>query len=166
MLRATPDKSCCQRRVSTSLSAIALGPARVQSVVDERHKMRFLVGILLAAALGAGTLRADGSRPKPNDVIDFVADPISSAGSDYFKDFKVTQKKLDTILNKYFQVEEEHWKNGYSHVAFGDRTGHVIMKDGRKVKWMVRPGGLAWLEFPSGKKMYLAAEKTEWLPTK
>jgi hypothetical protein len=59
-------------------------------------------------------------------------------------------------------VEEEHWRNGYSHVTFEDRTGYVILKDGRKVKWVVKPGGLAWLEFPSGKKMYLAAEKTKW----
>jgi len=53
-------------------------------------------------------------------------------------------------------VEEEHWRHGYSHVGGGDRTGHVILKDGKKVNWMVRPGGLAWLKFENGKKMYLA----------
>jgi hypothetical protein len=125
------------------------------------------------------------SRPKPEDVKEFVADPIPPSPSvfkvtpkdveikthpdiadphpgsldGYFKDFKVTQKDFEAILRDYYQVEEEHWKNGYSHVGEGDRTGHVVLKDGRRIKWMVRPGGLAWLEFPSGKKMFLVREK-------
>ncbi len=121
--------------------------------------MRVFLSILLAVACGAGVVRAEESRPKPDDLKEFVADRIQSSPSDYFKDFKVTQKDFETILKDYFQVEEEHWKHGYSHVAFGDRTGHVILKDGRKIKWMVKPGGLAWLEFPGGKRMFLAASK-------
>ena len=90
---------------------------------------------------------------------EFVADPVASSPSDSFKDFKVTQREFEAILKDYYQVEEDHWMHGYSHVAFGDRTGHVTLKDGRTIKWMVKPGGLAWLEFPSGKKMFLAASK-------
>ncbi len=123
--------------------------------------MRVFFTILLAVVVvcGAGVVGAAETRPKPDDVKEFVADPIPSSPSDYFKDFKVTQKDLESVLKDYSQVEEDHWKHGYSHVAFGDRTGHVVLKDGRKIKWMVKPGGLAWLEFPSGKKMFLAKEQ-------
>ena len=65
-------------------------------------------------------------------------------------------------MTTYHQVGEEHWKHGYSHVAFADRTGQVTLKDRRTIRWLVRPGGLACLEFPGGAKMYLAAEKTDW----
>ena len=121
--------------------------------------MRVFFTILLAVVCGAGVVGAAETRPKPDDVKEFVADPIPSSPSDYFKDFKVTQKDLESVLKDYSQVEEDHWKHGYSHVAFGDRTGHVVLNNGRKIKWMVKPGGLAWLEFPSGKKMFLAKEQ-------
>ncbi len=124
--------------------------------------MKLLFTILLIVACGAPVYGGENGRPKPDDVREFVADPIHSGGSDYFKDFKITQKDFDAILKDFVQVEEEHWTHGYSHVAFGDRTGHLILKDGRKITWMVRPGGLAWLEFPTGKKIYLAGEKTRW----
>lgn len=107
----------------------------------------------------AGPRGAEETRPKPDDVSQFVADPALSTHPDEFKEFKVTQKAFEAILKEYYQVEEDHWMHGYSHVAFGDRTGHVTLKDGRTLKWMVKPGGLAWLEFPSGKKMFLAASK-------
>jgi hypothetical protein len=119
---------------------------------------RLLFPVLLVVASMARADGADEVRPKPEDVKEFVADPIP-AGPDFFKEFKVTQKDLEAVLKDYVQVAEERWKNGYSHVAFGDRTGHMILKDGRKIKWMVKPGNLAWLEFPSGKKTFLAGSK-------
>jgi hypothetical protein len=115
--------------------------------------------MLLFIACGVSGYCAEELRPKPDDVKEFVADPAPASASDYFKDFKITQKDFEIILKDYHQIDEEHWKHGYSHVAFGDRNGHVILKDGRKIKWMVKPGGLAWLEFPGGKKIFLAANK-------
>lgn len=123
---------------------------------------RLILSIILMVACGALAYGAEGVRPKPDDITKFVAEPIASNNLDYFKDFKVTKKDFSVILKEYFQVEEEHWKHGYSHVGLGDRSGHLILKDGSKVRWTVRPGGLAWLEFPRGKKIYLAREKTEW----
>jgi HEAT repeat protein len=102
----------------------------------------------------------EAGRLNPKEIKEFVADPINQQ-PDYFKDFKIAQKDLEIILQDYYLVEEGHWKHGYSHVAFGDRTGHVILKDGKKVNWMVRPGGLAWLKLESGKKLYLAREWTD-----
>jgi len=118
--------------------------------------MKLLSMLLAVATFGAALVQAEETRPSPSEIKDFVAD---SFRVDYFKDFKVTQKDFEAILKDYFQVEEEHWKHGYSHVAEGTRTGHIILKDDRQIKWMVKPGGLAWLEFPSGKKMFLAASK-------
>jgi hypothetical protein len=99
----------------------------------------------------------EAGRLNPNEIKEFVADPIKLP--DYFKDFKIMQKDLKTILSDYYLVDEEHWKHGYSHVGMGNRTGHLILKDGKKVDWMVKPGGLAWLKFENGKKLYLAEGK-------
>ena len=120
--------------------------------------MRRFSIILLLVACGGLTCGAEDICPRPDDVKVFVADPIPSS-ADYFKGFRVTQKDFDVILKDYFQVSEEHWRHNYSHVAFGDRTGHVILKDDRNIRWMVRPGGLAWLEFPSGQRIYLARSR-------
>lgn len=127
--------------------------------------MRLPLSMMLVAACGACAYGAEEVRPKPDDIKEFMADPVHRGpASEYFKDFMVKQKDFDAILNDYHRVEEKHWKHGYSHVAFGDRTGHVILKDGRTIEWMVRPGGLAWLKFPSGKKLFLAREKTQVEP--
>ena len=120
--------------------------------------------VVLFLIVGVRTLApaAEPSRPGPGDITEFAADPIAPAPTGHFKAFKVTRADLEKILTSYHQVGEEHWRHGYSHVAFADRTGHVTMKDGRTITWLVRPGGLAWLEFPGGARMYLAREKTDW----
>jgi hypothetical protein len=120
--------------------------------------MRLLFSILLAVA-GEAHAATGEACPKPDDVKEFVADPIPGSSPDSFKDFKVEQKDFVAILGGYFEVDKNRWEHRYSHVAFSDRTGHVILKDGRKLKWMVKPGGLAWLEFPSGKKVYFVRDK-------
>ncbi|MGD0897321.1 MAG: hypothetical protein ABR915_05755 [Thermoguttaceae bacterium] len=117
--------------------------------------MRPLLGIALAMAIVVASLYGEEVRPSPGDIKEFVADTYSP---DYFKNFKVSQGRLQEVLKQYFEVLEERWQHHYSHVGEGIRTGHVILRDGRKLGWMVKPGGLAWLDFPSGKRMYLAAE--------
>jgi hypothetical protein len=112
----------------------------------------------------AEKLRAEENRPSSSEINEFVADPIPAVQSVDFKDFKITQKDFENILTNYFEVQEGEWQHGYSHVAFGSRTGHVVLKYGQKINWMVKPGGLAWLEFPNGKKMYLAASKVKGSP--
>ena len=99
-------------------------------------------------------------RPKPGDIAEFKADPPPFRI--HFKDFKVERKDLEEILRTWHQISQEHWQHGYSHVAFGDRTGTIKLKDGTAIRWMVKPGGLAILTFQNGTKMYLAKELTPW----
>ena len=98
-------------------------------------------------------------RPTPGDIRDFVADPIPQAPLDTFNNFKITQESMEVILKEYSTVDREHWLHGYSHVGFGVRTGYLILKDGEKIKWMVKPAGLATLEFQNGTMLYLAGVK-------
>ena len=109
------------------------------------------------------------SMPEPvrsafGDVIEeFVADPITSEPVyESYRNFKVAQEDLQAVLMDWFEVGEDQWLHGYTHFEGSDRTGHVILIDGRTIKWMVKPCGLAWLEFPDGKKMYLVKEKLAW----
>lgn len=114
------------------------------------------LAVLLAGGAGAA---AQELRPSPADIATFVADPIRPAPSRHFDDFKIARVDLAQILETYYQVTEDEWRHMYSHVAFGDRTGHVVLNDRRTIKWMVRPGGLAVLEFPGGARLYLARER-------
>ncbi len=103
---------------------------------------------------------SSGVRPKADDIIEFKADPIPVRT--HFKDFKVERKELEDILRAWYQVSQEHWLHGYSHVALEDRTGTIKLKEGTGISWMVRPGGLAELIFQDGTVLYLARELTPW----
>lgn len=99
-------------------------------------------------------------RPKADDIIEFTTDPVPERG--HFKDFKVERNDIEEVLCTWYQVSQEHWLHGYSHVALGDRTGIIKLKDGTTIRWMVRPGGLAELIFQDGTVLYLAKELTPW----
>ena len=99
------------------------------------------------------------TRPKPDDIVEFVADPIPTSAYRYLKDFKVTRPDLEAILRDYYAMEREVWRHTYQHIADNDVTGHVVLKDGSTVEWMARPGGLATLKFPNGETMYLARDR-------
>jgi hypothetical protein len=103
---------------------------------------------------------ADSVCPKPADIIEFKADVIPART--HFKDFTVDNKDLENILSTWYQVSQEHWLHGYSHVALADRTGTIKLKDGTTISWMVRPGGLAELTFQDGTALHLARELTPW----
>jgi hypothetical protein len=92
------------------------------------------------------------------DVAQFTADPISIHADRHFVDFKITRAELDKILDTYHEISADVWMHRYSHVLGGDRTGTITLKDGRMIKWMVRPAGLATLTLPNGVTHYLARE--------
>jgi len=105
-------------------------------------------------------ITASSTYPGPGDIAEFKADIIHERA--YFKDFKVERKDIEEVLCKWHRISQEHWRHGYSHVAFGDRTGKIKLKDGTAIRWMVRPGGLAVLTFQDGTVLYLAKELTPW----
>ena len=98
--------------------------------------------------------------PKSGDIAEFTADPLPD--KTHFKNFKVERKDLEDILSTWHLLPQDHWEHGYSHVAFGNRTGTIELKDGTTIRWMVKPGGLATLTFQTDTMLYLAKELTPW----
>ncbi len=90
--------------------------------------------------------------------MEFSADAVKPVPSDYFKDFKVTKEDFKQILHGNV-VTHEHWLNDYSHVAFGDRTGTITLKDKTKIRWFVMPGALASWTFADGTQIYIVYHK-------
>ncbi len=88
------------------------------------------------------------------DIVAFDADPFSGRG--YFAEFKVDRKYLEDVISTWHRVSADQWRHCYSHVLGGDRWGTITLRDGRRIRWMVRPGGLAKLYFPDGTVQYLA----------
>ena len=100
----------------------------------------------------------------PGQIKEFVADlRLARHYSSHFKDFKITQKDIEKILNNYHTVSKAHWLHGYSHLEGEDRTGYLILKNGEKVEWLAKPGGLATLKLANGKMIYLAKDLTKWV---
>jgi hypothetical protein len=94
------------------------------------------------------------SVPAEKDIECFYPDPVRP--NTYFKNFKVDKADLVTIFRDYQVMPKQDWKHGYSHVGGGDRTGTIVLRDGTRIQYMVRPGGLASLTFFDGRKLYLA----------
>lgn len=95
--------------------------------------------------------------PSFTEVVDFRADPLPSPLTKHFKDFKISREDLQTIMQTYRVVPKERWFRDYHHVAFGDRTGTITLRDHTVIHWLVRPGGLACITFPDKAQIYLAA---------
>jgi len=91
--------------------------------------------------------------PEAAEVAECTSDPAH--GLDYWKDFVFTCEELRQALTHAKVVPEDKWRHEYSHVAGGDRYGHLLLADGTRVRWMVRPGGLGWLEWPNEQKLHL-----------
>ncbi len=94
------------------------------------------------------------SVPAEKEIDEFTADKVRP--NVHFKDFKVDKADLLKILRDYHVTPKQDWKHGYSHVLGEDRTGTIALRDGTKIEYMVRPGGLASLTFPDSRKLFLA----------
>jgi hypothetical protein len=114
----------------------------------------------LARALAqvvAGQKKTPLRVPAEKDIEQFYPDPVRRGF--HFKDFKIDRADLVKILRDYHVVPKQDWKHNYSHVGLADRTGTIVLRDGAKIQYMVRPGGLASLTFFDGRKLFLAREK-------
>lgn len=98
----------------------------------------------------------DNKCPNPGDIKDFVADPIPQTSSNKGSNF--TREEMAKLLKTYRTLDRENSKN-FPYIAGYARTGYFILKDGKKIKWMIKQTGLVILEFPDGKEMYLAGDK-------
>jgi len=114
--------------------------------------------VLLALALQLQPVLAvePGRVPRAAEIASCTADR-SDATSAYWSAFTVSCQDLLRFLADATVIPEARWTRGYSHVAGGDRYGYLALADGMRLRWMVRPGGLAWLEWPEGQKTYLVS---------
>jgi hypothetical protein len=95
--------------------------------------------------------------PAEKEIAQFYPDPVFRYK--YFKDFKIDRADLVKILRDYHVIPKQDWKHKYNHVGFGDCTGTIVLRDGTKIQYMVRFGGLATLTFLDGRMLFLVDEK-------
>ena len=112
---------------------------------------------ILAAVLataGLPVVAQERSIPPTSEISDCSTD-VTPGGLDSWKNFRVSCEQFKLELRKARVVSEFKWRHGYSHVSGADRSGFITLRDGVNVHWMVRPGGLALLEWPDGAKLHL-----------
>jgi hypothetical protein len=93
--------------------------------------------------------------PTAAQIANCSADPVARTSEGQFSNLNVTCSDVTEFLGAADVVSEWQWLHGYSHVAFGDRTGRLTLHDGTELHWMIRPGGLGYLEFADGRNVYL-----------
>jgi hypothetical protein len=113
---------------------------------------------LLAIAILSGASAAVAALVASADIVEFEADPVPASADAHFTDFRVGRTELSIVLDTYHDVTADVWSHHYSHVSGGDRTGTITLRDGRKLRWLVRPGGLARLTLPDGRTEYLVRD--------
>ena len=70
--------------------------------------------------------------------------------------------QLRMAVQGYFVVSKDDWLHRYSHVGGMDAAGVIewpIPNPPIKLKWLLRPGGLAMLTKADGAVIYLARKK-------
>ena len=113
----------------------------------------------------ASTKTQSVSLPSADDIADFSADPIDADYADsVFKNFKVDEADMKYILTFGTAVTKEQWLYN-SHVVGGDRTGTFVLRNGQKMKWFVRPAGLATLTGVDNKVIYIVYSGSSKHPT-
>lgn len=68
---------------------------------------------------------------------------------------------LRKILMQYQLVPEYIWKNEYNHTSGMDIEGYIRLKSRERIRWLVRPGGLACVVWENGTVIYLA-KVSDW----
>jgi hypothetical protein len=116
-----------------------------------RRTLCALAATLLAGRLIAGALQV----PTSTQIASCNVDPVANVSKSYFSGLSVTCADVTEFLSQAVVVSEEQWLHNYNHVGDGDRTGHLTLHDGSVLRWLVRPGGLAYLESAKGRKVYL-----------
>lgn len=110
-----------------------------------------VVSALTTGRLVAGEL----SVPPDAQIANCSEDAVTTIAGEYFAKLRVTCADVRQFLSQAHVVSEWKWRHEYSHVGSGDRTGRLTLRDGTQLRWMIRPGGLAYLESAAGQRVYL-----------
>jgi hypothetical protein len=127
------------------------------TVIARRHGAmagRTLYAVLVAL-LGGSLFAAALEVPPAAQIGGCEADPVARTSSGAFANLRVSCEDVVDLLAEARVITERQWRHEYSHVAFGDRTGRLTLRNGTVLRWLVRPGGLAFLEWPDGQRTYL-----------
>lgn len=79
--------------------------------------------------------------------------------AEYWSKHDTPVEEIRTILSALSSVEKERWLRDHHHVSGGDEAGWLVFSDGHRVKWVLRPGRLAYLEYDDDTRLYLAETK-------
>lgn len=105
--------------------------------------------------LVTGVAASEPLVPTAAQIASCSAEPVSRTLDGHFSTLNVTCSDVTEFLRAADVVSEWQWLHDYSHVAFGDRTGRLTLHDRTELHWMIRPGGLGYLESADGRKVYL-----------
>ena len=117
--------------------------------------MKHALSVTSLVLLVSGVAASEPDVPTAAQVASCSADPVARTSAGHYADVKVTCSDVTEFLGAADVVSEWQWLHSYSHVAFGDRTGGLTLHDRTELRWMIRPGGLGYLEFADGRKVYL-----------
>ena len=162
----------CRRGDSQSSDAVSSQPAQVAPDIPKEEDIFAVTLWNPKPVTVAGAIAKSNRRSGTQTATDETGSSTKAATtcwlltvyrSGYWKDrFNVTEDDVRNMLKTYHRVSHEQWKH-FSHVGGGERSGWLILNDGRGVQWMTKPGGLGWLRFPSGEMIYLS-KTSPWQP--
>lgn len=136
----------------------AIAVKRARAAVRQMHPLRAMAleaAFALAAAVAPTlALSQPGRVPGTGEIKTCIADTAADRG-DEWASLAVSCMGLLRALPAAAIVTETQWWHEYSHVSGGQRYGYLVLHDGVRLRWMVKPGGLAWLSWPDGSKVYL-----------
>src|SRR4029079_16934338 len=109
----------------------------------------------LTVLLGGQLLAAELEAPPPAQIDRCEADPVTGTSGGAFSRLRVSCDDVLEFVARAKMVSESEWRHEYSHVAFGDRTGRLTLRDGIVLRSLGPPGGLSRPDWPDGRATYL-----------
>ena len=136
--------------VSTSrddalLKGVSKDPLKIQNYIS-RYEKKYPIGKPVSLDISKAKLKKD------EELVD---------STEYWDKFASDVEEVRFLLSTYVVIREDQWSHGYSHVNGGDQAGWATFKSGLKLKWILRPGGLAKLVYKDGGTIYMAACRSD-----
>lgn len=93
------------------------------------------------------------------DIVSDDALVLDRSGREHVRE--TSPADVRQALSGYQAVEKTRWLREYHHVAGQDQAGWLVLPDGTRLKWVLRPGGLAYVQYPDGTTIFLARRGPE-----